>query len=152
MAKPTNISSNWTLFLKIFLPIFWGTFFGAMTLAFWLSKAAYVGDLSINAFRLLMTSFFLTGMAVFYFSVMQLKRVEVDENFIYVSNYKKTARYPFHNIEKIEEASYWLFKIIHLSFKKSGIFGKKVVFLANQFRLLEILEKHAVLEALYRKE
>ncbi len=152
MSKPTNISSTWTLFLKVFLPVFWGIFFGAMTLAFWLSKAAYVGDLSIHAFRLLMTSFFLTGMVVFYLSVIRLKRVEIDDNFVYVTNYRKTARYPFHNIEKLEEVSYWVFKVVHLSFKKSGIFGKKVIFLANSFKLLEILKKNVALEALYEKE
>ena len=152
MAKPVNLSTNWTLILKIFFPIFWGVLFGLMTIAFWVSDVPYVGNMSIFNFRLLITSFFLTGLAVMYFSVMQLKRVEVDKDFLYVTNYKDTARYPFHNIKKIEEANYFLFKIVKVYFKTAGIFGQKVVFLANQFRLEKVLEKRKELAALYEQE
>lgn len=154
MAKPRpiNISSNWTLFLKIFFPIFWGVFFGALTIAFWFTKEPAVGSMSISNFRLLLSSFFFTGMAVLYFSFMQLKRVEVDEHFVYVTNYKETARYPFHNISKLEEANYFLFKIVRIHFKESGIFGQKIIFLSNQFRLKEVLVKRSELAAIYGKE
>ena len=151
MAKPINISTNWTLPLKIFLPILWGTFFGLITLAFWFSDAPSVGAMSIGSFRLLMSSFFFTGMAVLYFSFMQLKRVEVDGHFFYVTNYKDTARYPFHNIEKLEEANYFLFKIVRIYFKEKGIFGKKVIFLANQFRLGEVLKQREELAQLFEQ-
>lgn len=91
-------------------------------------------------------------MGVLYFSLMQLKRVEVDEHFVYVTNYKDTARYPFHNIEKLEEANYFLFKIVRVYFKESGMFGKKAIFLSNQFRLKEVLAKRSALAALFQKE
>jgi len=149
MTKPINVSSNWTLFLKIFFPIFWGVFFGALTIAFWISDSSMVGEMSIGSFRLLISSFFLSGMIVFYFSLMQLKRVEVDDQFVYVTNYKKTARYPFHNIEKLESSNYYLFKIVRISFRKEGIFGPGVVFLANSFRLQEVLEKRKELSVIY---
>ena len=149
MAKPINISSNWTLLLKIFLPILWGAFFGLITIAFWFSDQPTVGTMPIDSFRLLMSSFFFTGMAVLYFSFIQLKRVEVDDHFFYVTNYKDTARYPFHNIEKIETANYFLFKIMRLYYKEAGIFGKKSIFLVNQFRLQEVLKQRKELAALF---
>lgn len=152
MAKPKHVSSNWTLFLKIFFPVFWGVFFGITTLAFLFSKSSYIGGVPINSFRLLMVSFFCTGMAVMYFTMMQLKRVEVDSDFVYVSNYMKTARYPFHNIEKLEETSYLISKVVHIYFKSPGIFGKKAIFLSNQTRLQEVLKKRKELAALYQKE
>lgn len=152
MAKPTHVSSNWTLFLKIFFPVFWGVFFGLTTLAFLFSSEAYIGGMSINKFRLLMFSFFCTGMAVMYFSLMQLKRVEVDNDFVYISNYMKTARYPFHNIEKMEETSYLISKVVHIYFKTPGIFGKKSIFLANQTRIQEVLKKRKEFAALYTVE
>ncbi len=152
MAKPINIASNWTLVLKIFFPILWGAFFGLITIAFWFSDEPFVGTMPIGSFRLLMSSFFFTGMAVLYFSFMQLKRVEVDEHFLYVTNYKDTARYPFHNVEKLEEANYFLFKIIRVYFKESGIFGQKVIFLTNQFRLQEVLKQRTALAQLFEKE
>lgn len=152
MAKPINISSNWTLVLKIFFPILWGAFFGLITIAFWFSEGPSVGTMPIDSFRLLMSSFFFTGIAVLYFSFMQLKRVEVDEHFFYVTNYKDTARYPFHSVEKLEEANYFLFKIVRVYFKESGIFGKKIIFLTNQFRLYEVLKQRTDLARLFEKE
>lgn len=152
MAKPINLASNWTLVLKIFLPILWGTFFGLITIAFWFSDEPSVGPMPINSFRLLISSFFFTGMAVMYFSFMQLKRVEADEHFLYVTNYKDTARYPFHNIEKLEEANYFLFKIVRVYFKEPGIFGQKIIFLVNQFRLQEVLKQQTGLAQLFEKE
>lgn len=152
MAKPTHISSNWTLFLKVFFPIFWGVFFGAITLAFWLSAEAYIGGMKMSYFRLLMTSFFLTGLLVFYLSTMQLKRVEVDDNFVYITNYKKTARYPFHNIQKVEITDYYLFKIGKVLFRTPGIFGSKISFLANSFRLRNVLNQNHQLANVYHQE
>lgn len=152
MAKPINIASNWTLVLKIFFPILWGAFFGLITIAFWFSDEPTVGTMPIGNFRLLISSFLFTGMAVLYFSFMQLKRVEVDEHFMYVTNYKDTARYPFHNIEKLEEANYFLFKIVRVYFKESGIFGKKVIFLTNKFRLQEVLNQREDLAKLFETE
>ena len=151
-VRPVHVSSNWTLFLKILFPILWGVFFGLTTIIFWLSKEPSVGSMPIFNFRLLITSFFITGMAVLYFSLMQLKRVEIDDNFLYITNYKDTARYPFHNIEKLEEANYFLFKIVHVHFKEAGIFGKKAVFLSNNFRLKEVLAKRTALGELYQQE
>ncbi len=152
MAKPINLATNWTLVLKIFFPILWGAFFGLITIAFWFSEEPMVGTMPIDSFRLLISSFLFTGMAVLYFSFMQLKRVEADEHFLYVTNYKDTARYPYHNIEKLEEANYFLFKIIRVYFKEKGIFGKKVIFLANQFRLQEVLKQQKELADLFKEE
>jgi hypothetical protein len=152
MAKPINISSNWTLFLKILFPVFWIVFFGLLTIMFWLIKTDSVGGLSIGAFRLLMTSFYLTGLGVMYFSVFQLKRVEVDEAFVYITNYKQTARYPFHNIESLKEANYYFFKAIRLHFKTPGIFGEQVLFLANSDKLSKILKKKKELSDIYEQE
>jgi len=151
MAKPKliNLSSNWTLFLKIFLPILYGVFFGLITIAFWFSDQPSVGAMPINSFRLLMSSFFFTGMAVLYFSFIQLKRVGVDEHFLYVTNYKDTARYPFHNIEKVEAANYFLFKIYRVYFKEKGIFGKKISFLGNSFRIGEVMKKRKAIANLF---
>ena len=151
MAKPVNVSSNWTLFLKVFFPIFWGVLFGLMTIAFWVIDTPYVGTMPILYFRLLITSFFISGMTVFFFSTMKLKRVEVDEHFVYITNYKDTARYPFHNIEKLETTNYFLFKIGKVYFKTPGIFGPSVSFLVNAFKLEKVLEKRKELAALHQE-
>ena len=152
MNRPINLSSTLTIFLKIFFPIFWLMFFGLALMAFLFSKESYVGGMPILWFRLLMFSFVLTGALVMYFSIMRLQRVEIDKEFFYITNYKKTARYPFHNIEKIEETSYFLFKVFHLYFREPGIFGKKLIFLASGNRLNQALHQVPELNAMIRKE
>ncbi|MEM6317418.1 MAG: hypothetical protein AAF960_07090 [Bacteroidota bacterium] len=151
MSKSANVSSNWTLFLKVFFPVLWGTFFGLVTFAFWMTDLPMVGSMPINSFRLMISSFLFTGLAVLYFSFIQLKRVEVDSHFLYVTNYKKTARYPFHNIKKIEEANYFLFKIVRVFFREPGMFGKKIIFMAHDFRLNEELKKRKELAAIFEE-
>ena len=148
MKRPVNISSNTTLALKVFLPIFWIVFFGAMTIAFFFSSEASVGGISMNAMRLLMSSFVLTGAAVLYFSVMQLVRVEMDDQFVYITNYRQTARYPYHQVEKIEALAFPIFKIYRLHLKNKGIFGEKVTFLSSRYRFDDFLAVRPDVKAL----
>ncbi len=152
MKKPINISSNLTIILKIFFPIFWLMFFGLTFIAFINSTESYIGGMPILWFQIMLGSFVLTGALVMYFSIMRLKRVEIDQGFFYVTNYQKTARYPFHNIEKIEEISYFFFKVFHLVLREPGIFGKKSFFLSSNNRLQQALHEVPELNAMITKE
>jgi len=137
-----RVSSNLTLLLKLFIPIFWSVFFGAFTIALWLEDHVVTGALPIEYLRYGMTIFFLIGMALFYFTVVQLKRVEMDAEYLYTTNYIKTARYPWQQVEKIDEKDYMLFKTGHVYLKENGIFGKKLTFLISSYRLQGFLNKH----------
>lgn len=152
MNRPINISSNLTIILKIFFPIFWLVFFGLVLIAFMNSAEAYVGGMPILWFRLMLLSFIVTGALVMYFSIMRLQRVEIDKDFFYVTNYRKTARYPFHNIEQIKEISYMIFKVHRLAFREPGIFGKTALFLASNNRLQKALHDVPEINAMIVKE
>ncbi len=152
MSRPINISSNLTIILKIFFPIFWLVFFGLTLIAFMNSSEAYVGGMPILWFRLMLLSFILTGALVMYFSIMKLQRVEVDQDFFYITNYRKTARYPFHNIEQIKEISYLIFKVYRLALREPGIFGKNPIFLASNNRFQRALHEVPEMNAMIVKE
>jgi len=152
MSRPINISSNLTIILKIFFPIFWLMFFGLTLIAFLNSSEAYVGGMPILWFRLMLLSFIVTGALVMYFSIMRLKRIEVDRDFFYVTNYRQTARYPFHNVESIKEVSYFIFKVYHLALREPGIFGKKSIFLASNNRFQKALHDVPEMNAMIVKE
>jgi hypothetical protein len=136
-----RISSNTTLFLKVFLPTFWIVFFGVFTLAIWLLDTPYFGSIPARWMRLGLTTFFLGGIAILYFTLIQLKRVELDELYVYASNYFKTYRYPYHNIEKITERDLWIFHLVHIHLKTPGKFGKKLTFLLDELMFKDFLEK-----------
>ena len=135
-----RISSNLTLPLKIFLPTLWISFFGVFTVALLLSNVDQFAYFIY--WKLGMLGFFLAFTALFYFTTMKLKRVELDSNFVYASNYLKTYRYPFHNVEKMTERDMGLFTLMHVHLKVPGKFGKKIPFLLDEAMLKDFLEKN----------
>jgi hypothetical protein len=136
-----RISSNATLLLKIFFPTFWIVFFGVFTIAVWVMDFR-VGGLPHGAFKLGWTLFFTICTTVFYFTVFQLKRVELDDLYVYASNYVKTYRYPYHNVEKMTERNMGLFHLMNIHLKVPGKFGKRITFLLDEAMLTDFFEKN----------
>ncbi|MGK0389683.1 MAG: hypothetical protein ACI94Y_002427 [Maribacter sp.] len=136
-----NVTSSATLFWKIFFPTFWIVFFFtlAMGLAFSEIKPTSIPK---EAFTILMFVTLILGIILLYLTVIRLKKVEMDEDFIYVTNYFKWYKYPYHNVDRIIEKDLVLAKIITLKFKEPGKFGKKIFFLANHRKLNEFLEEY----------
>lgn len=137
-----RVSSNATLFLKIFIPTIWTVFFGAFSIGVWLVEVPYFGPIPALWMKLGLTAFVLLGIAFFYFTFLKLKRVELDELYVYASNYFRTYRYPFHNIEKITESDLTLFHIVRIHLKVPGNFGKKLVFLLDEPMLEDFFGKY----------
>ena len=137
-----QVSTSMTLFLKIFLPVFWSVFFLAFTVAVWKLDAATFGGVPMQSFRIGIVIFLIVGVAFFYWTVMRLKRVEMDQDFVFVTNYFKSARYPWHNIEGIEERDFTIFRTIHIKLKQPGIFGKKVTFLASRRKFNSFIKEN----------
>ena len=129
-----HVSSNFTLFFKLFVPTFWLVFFGAFTVAVWLMGYEYYGRIPGDYMRWGATIFFLSGVLFLWFTVLQLKRVEMDGDQVYVTNYFKHYRYALDNVKRISESDLLFFKLITIHFKKAGYFGKKVRFLASRSR------------------
>ena len=136
-----NISSNLTMLLKLFIPTLWIAFFGLFTLATLISTPE-TSIISNSYFKMGVPIFFISGCTILYFTLMRLKRVDMDENFMYVSNYFKTFRYTYPSIEKIIERDFLLFYTIHVHLKESGEFGKKIVFISRSNKLNRYLKAH----------
>ena len=137
----TRISSNLTLFYKFFIPTFWVGFVGACTIAFWRLQLSSVAGISIQTFRIVITVTYLLGLLFLYWSSMRLKRVELDRDFLYVTNYFKHLRYPLHDIEKIEEVKRPLFPVSRVHLKSKGTFGQILTYVPVKNRLQEFVEE-----------
>jgi len=137
-----RVSTNFTLFLKIFLPVFWLVFFGAFAVVLWTENRIPTGAIPIETLRIFMTIFFVIGATILYFTLLKLHRVEMDEAFIYVTNYIKTARYPYHQIEKIAEVDFLILSTVTIHFKNKGVFGKKATFVPSRYRFQGFLNQH----------
>ncbi len=148
-----NVSSSFTVILKFALPTSWIVFFGAMTIAVWFVDIGSVAGMEANTFRIVLSLFFILGAAILYWAVMGIKRVEMDEQFFYVTNYFKNVRYPYHQIEKVNDKDYFFFRTVHIIFKQPGQFGKKITFIPGRINFDEFLAEHPkVVEQLERKD
>jgi hypothetical protein len=132
-----RVSTNLTLFYKFFVPIFWIVFFGSMTVAAFVYDNAYYGEIPGLPFRIGLVLFFISGLIMFMFTLMRLKRVEMGTDGMYVTNYFKHLRYQYEDIEKIAESEFLFFKVVTIHLRAKGTFGKKFTFIASRDRYAE---------------
>ena len=141
-----RISSNWTLFYKLFLPTFWIAFFGAVMVASLLTPYAYVGDFPRRSFQMGVIFIFVSGTAALVFTLMRLKRVELGGDFVYVTNYFAHVRYSYGSIEKLEVGWFLWLNPATLHLREPGKFGKRITFILLPGRLREFLRSHPELK------
>ena len=137
-----RISSNSTLFLAIFLPVFWLVFFGLFTAAVVFSNLKQFPAFNFVYFKVGVAVFFIMGAALLYFTIIRLRRVELDQLYLYASNYFKTYRYPYHNIEKITERDLGIIHLVRVYLKTPGKLGKRITFLLDENMLQDFFEKN----------
>ncbi|MEM9929569.1 MAG: hypothetical protein AAF840_07110, partial [Bacteroidota bacterium] len=107
-----RLSSNATLFLKLFLPVFWTTIMAGITLVAWFAAEDKFGGLPLTSFRWATLFTLVMGVALFAVLFWPLKRVESDGKKVYISNYFRTAFYHWdRDVEAYHEYSFLLFKI-----------------------------------------
>ncbi len=146
----TNVSSILTLALRIFLPTFFIVFYGLLMIVSLFSKEEYVANIPMPYFRIFSISLFFSTLVIIYFTILKLRRVELDANTLFISDYFKQAKYPLSNIESITERDYFLFKIVTLHLQQSGIFGKQITFMPSGRRWPKYKKSHPELVETYQ--
>ncbi len=137
-----RVSSNWTLFYRLFLPSFWLVFFGALTIALFNINAGYFQAGGGRYIRLGLLLLVILSFVVFYFTVFRLKRVELNAESIYVTNYFRHYRYPINNVAKITEKNYGFIKIGVVHLKEKGSFGKTLAFMISKTEYQHFWDHH----------
>jgi hypothetical protein len=146
-----RVSSNLTVFFKFFLPTVWIVFFGTFTAAIFMTDNTQLAFLTTPVFRYSFLGAYLFFMAMIYFSVFQLKRVEMGADHFIVSNYFKTYRLRYDDIESVSIIPFFRLSIISFRLRAKSSFGKKITFLASTFLWKNFLSTHPESEALFRK-
>lgn len=141
--KSQLVSASSTLMLKYLLPILFSSFFGCFTAfvlfvfpASWFQGA----PLPVWVIKLLVLGFWLSSMLLFYAICKPLRRVEMDLDYMYVSDYFKTYRYTYESIDRLEERNYLLFKVMQVEFYEAGSMGKQFSFVVG-YRFAPLLQK-----------
>jgi len=135
MAKSIRVSSNMTLILRLLIPTFCFVFFGMMAIAMLFVDSYSLPFPSIPGIRFLLLAVFLLGFFIMYITIMRLKRVELSDTQIFVSNYFKTYAYEFRDLESIKKYNLLIVKLWIVKLKYKGKFGKRIPFILNKAQM-----------------
>lgn len=137
-----RISSNSTLFYKFFLPTFWIFFGGACAITTWAFPIRIISGLPPEIFRIVFSAFYLLVALLLLVRSNRWKRVELDDQYLYVSNYFKNYRYLHKDIESISETVRPLFSTASIKLKSSGSFGDRIYYIPKKDRMNIFLQDH----------
>ncbi len=129
-----RISSSFTLVLSIFIPVFWFVFFGSLCLFFVLQDPEDLPLSNPRPIKLGFIAFYLFfGFCISYF-LFQLRRVELDDSHIYITNYFKTIKLPLDQVDTFSTIHLiGMYRVkVRLAYKSS--LGKNIRFICDQPR------------------
>lgn len=129
-----RLSSNITLTLRIAIPTMYIAFFGLFTLSLFIVDATTM-PLATPFFRMIALTVYAFFVLLIYFTLMRLKRVEYQDDKLYVSNYLKNYRYDVSDIDSMKEYDLGICKLVRFRLKEKGSFGKQIYFIAKRSNL-----------------
>jgi hypothetical protein len=132
-AGTVGLSSNATLFWRIFIPVFGTVFVTGLLLAYWLiDPNDLYTSLPVIVIRLMMLGIWLLWLLLVWKTIWKLKRLDANEQFLFVTNYWVSVRYPWSDIEKIESFRRAGRSLRRIHLKAPGRFGRTMVFLPGR--------------------
>ena len=134
-----QLSSSLTLLWVVAVPTMWGAFFGIFAIAVFFSERDYYGFVSSGMLKVLIPLVLIGGLIMWFFTIMRFKRIDLDEDFVYATNYIKTYRYPWHNVQEITTKKGLFFNKGFIGLKQGGKFGVQLPFLLSNRRWREFV-------------
>ena len=129
-AKQMVLSSNTTLFWRVFVPFFGTVFLSGLMLAFLLiDESDLYLPVPVLWARIAVVVIWVLWLLTIRRTIWRLKRVDADDTHIYVTNYWTTVRYPWQDVERFEEKKRMGRKVISFYLRAPGRFGDVVSFL-----------------------
>jgi hypothetical protein len=118
----------------VFIPIFGTVFLSGLLLTFWLieEETLYLPYPALWP-RLLLLAVWLGWLFFVSRTLWRLKRVDADDTHLYVTNYWHTVRYPWGDVERIEEKRRLGRRVVNFWLRAPGRFGQVISFLPSSF-------------------
>ncbi|HJW31690.1 MAG TPA: hypothetical protein VJ508_20860 [Saprospiraceae bacterium] len=137
-----RVSSQLTIFLRVVLPTVWITFIFSIVILLGWSVSGKARLLANPFIWIGLLSILFTGFVIIRFLLLRLYRIDFDDQFLYVSNYFKTFKYPIEDIESIRDSRILPGRIFRIRLKSRGSFGQTIYFLASQVLWQDYLNEH----------
>ncbi|UII32572.1 hypothetical protein LVD17_01795 [Fulvivirga ulvae] len=118
-----QLSSNLTFIAKVILP---GLFVTGIT-------GAIIGLTSSGQYDGVLGAFLalLVFSPLIYMGLVRLKRVSIDNQYIYISNYIKTIQVPITDLQEVDDTWLLNYHPIWITFRTETPFGKVVMFMPS---------------------
>lgn len=142
-----TISSGRTFLMKIVFPTFWIAVFGSASLTpfFVGRRGTDQSGLQSLEWTFLLAWFF--GIAALYYLCIRLKRVRMDTEALYISNYRTEIRVPFCDISAVSEIRWLNPRLVTLKLCRDTEFGDQIVF-TPKVRLWGLWSPHPIVAEL----
>src|SRR3990170_8453796 len=124
-----RVSSQITILLRIALPTIWLTAVLSLVGLLGWTVRGKAQIFSNPIVWLILLFVILSGVTFIYYVLWKFYRVDMDERFVYVSNYFRTFKYPFGDIESIRPSQMLPERIFIITLKSKGSFGKEISFI-----------------------
>lgn len=133
-----RLSSNFTLFYKIFLPVFFMILYGLFTVFLFFTNDSPLSAIPWVKYSNLI--FYLAVLLIMYKSIFQLYRVDCSHEEFIVTNYRTAYKYSYDSIESFNQTNFLLFTLATIRFKSPSSFGSRVSFLLDKNGLKKVEE------------
>jgi len=145
-----QISSLQTFLMKYIFPVFWISGFGIGTINLWLGTLhGPNGQLPESFIKWQFLIMWVVGITFILWAVSPLKRVRIDANNLYISNYFKEVATPLSNIKAVTENCWLNIHPVAIHFKKPTEFGDKISFMPK-IRHFAFFSSHPIVSRLER--
>lgn len=146
---PTQLSSRWTPFYKFVLPLLVLSGIGAGTVIAYLRPEPQTMPPGLRPDQgwILMAVAAVIAIAVMWWALGRLMRVELDEDELIISNYRSEIRVPLSNVAKIAGPSRSNPPRYTLTFEEPTDFGRTIAFIPPiAWTLMRTKERDEVVE------
>jgi len=119
-----RISSNLTIVFKLFIPTFWVTFYGLLTLFIIFMDPETSPLFSSVQAKIIVVVLFVLFALLIYFTLFQLLRFDAGKEEFYISNYLKTFKYQFKDVESISTTKLLFINLLKIRMRQKTTLGK----------------------------
>lgn len=137
-----RLSSGWTLLLRLFLPVFYLVFMGALTAATIIQGSEVSPVFGTWIYRLSMIGLLTLGILTIRFTVWRLLRLDASSTHFFITNYFKTFRYSMESIQSIRPFNVLFWHFIKIKLKEKGSFGQHLYVLLEYNLWAQYLDAH----------
>jgi hypothetical protein len=124
-----TISSGQTILMKFIFPVAWIGLFGLGTMVLWLAPPHARGGAPPPEMKWEFLVAWIVGAAFVLWASGGLKKVRLDDETIYISNYVREIGVPLGLIEEVRENRWINIRPVTIQFRHSTEFGDKITFM-----------------------